>query len=124
MAGRPVQPIRRRERAASGCLTRPTPPRMVRPLLAGCACIAYIICMQYTIRNIPDHVDRALRKRAEREGKSLNEVATEALTRGLDLEGQPVRHRDLSSIAGSWVRDRDVERALEEQRKIDPDLWR
>jgi plasmid stability protein len=80
--------------------------------------------MQYTIRNIPDHVDRALRRRAEREGKSLNEVATEALARGLDLEGQVVRRRDLSSIAGSWVRDREVDRALEEQRKIDPDLWR
>jgi plasmid stability protein len=80
--------------------------------------------MQYTIRNIPPHVDRALRERSRREGKSLNEVATDALVRGLDLESEPVRRRDLSSIAGSWVRDREVDRALEEQRRIDPDLWR
>ena len=80
--------------------------------------------MQYTIRNISAVIDRALRERAKHEGKSLNEVATEALARGLDLEGQPVRRRDLSEIAGSWVRDREVERALDEQRKIDPDLWR
>ena len=62
--------------------------------------------MQYTIRNISAVIDRALRERAKHEGKSLNEVATEALARGLDLEGQPVRRRDLSEIAGSWVRDR------------------
>jgi hypothetical protein len=80
--------------------------------------------MQYTIRSIPAHVDRALRERSTRERKSLNEVAIEALERGLDLEGHPVRRRDLSAIAGSWVRDREVGRALDDQRKIDLDLWR
>lgn len=80
--------------------------------------------MQYTIRSVPAGVDRALRERSEREGKSLNEVALEALARGLDLGDQPVRRRDLSAIAGSWVRDREVDRALDEQRMIDPDLWR
>jgi len=34
---------------------------------------------QYTIRNVPRHVDRALRKRATETGKSLNQVALEAL---------------------------------------------
>lgn len=93
-------------------------------MLAWCACIAYRKCMQYTIRNISTMIDRALRERARREGKSLNKVAAEALARGLDLEDQRVRRRDLSAIAGSWVRDREVERALDEQRKVDPDLWR
>jgi plasmid stability protein len=80
--------------------------------------------MQYTIRSIPAHVDRALRERSARESKSLNEVAIEALERGLDLDGHPARHRDLGAIAGSWVRDREVDRALDDQRTIDPDLWR
>jgi hypothetical protein len=80
--------------------------------------------MQYTIRSVPTRIDRALRERSEREGKSLNEVALEALERGLDLDDEPVRHRDLSGIAGSWVRDREVDRLLDEQRTIDPDLWR
>jgi plasmid stability protein len=80
--------------------------------------------MQYTIRSIPAHVDRALRERSAREGKSLNEVTVETLERGLDLGGHPIRHRDLSAIAGSWVRDREVDRVLGEQRTIDPDLWR
>lgn len=80
--------------------------------------------MQYTLRGVPGHVDRALRERARRERKSLNEVATEALARGLELEGQVTRRRDLSGIAGSWVRDREVDRALDAQRVIDPELWR
>jgi D-tyrosyl-tRNA(Tyr) deacylase len=88
------------------------------------ACIAYTLCMQYTIRGVPAHIDRALRERSESQGKSLNDVAVEALERGLDLGGHPVRYRELGAIAGSWVRDRAVDRALDDQRKVDPELWR
>jgi hypothetical protein len=35
--------------------------------------------MQYTIRNVPDTLDEALRRVARERGKSLNEVAIEAL---------------------------------------------
>lgn len=45
----------------------------------------YNECMnntQYTIRSIPAKVDQALRKRAKKTGKSLNEVALEALAKG------------------------------------------
>ena len=80
--------------------------------------------MQYTLRNIPENVDKALREKARREGRSLNEVAIEVLARALDVEAEPVRYRDLSDIAGSWVEDPEVDEALEEQRKIDPELWR
>ena len=80
--------------------------------------------MQYTLRNIPENVDKALRERARREGRSLNEVAIEALARALRVQVEPVRFRDLDDIAGTWVDDPEVEAALEEQRRIDPDLWR
>lgn len=80
--------------------------------------------MQYTIRGIPRSVDRALRERARRENRSLNEVAVEALAEGLGVDEGPRQWRDLSDIAGTWVRDPAVERALEEQRQVDPELWR
>jgi hypothetical protein len=80
--------------------------------------------MQYTLRNVPKNVDKALREQAQRAGKSLNEVALDALARGAGVEPEPVPRRDLSDIAGSWIRDAQVERALEEQRTIDPDLWK
>lgn len=85
---------------------------------------AYNAGMQYTLRNVPKQVDRLLRERARREGKSLNEVVLEALARVLGLEGVPTVHRNLRDIAGTWTRDKDTESALDDQRRIDRDLWR
>jgi hypothetical protein len=80
--------------------------------------------MQYTIRGIPEAIDSAVRERAKAEGKSLNEVAVEALADGLGLgEGDVVR-RDLSDVAGTWKRDSAVEAALADQDRVDADLWR
>lgn len=80
--------------------------------------------MQYTLRNIPPPIDTLLRRRAREEGKSLNEVALEALMRGLGLAAAALRQRDLSDVAGTWETDRATDAVLAEQRKIDPDLWR
>jgi plasmid stability protein len=80
--------------------------------------------MQYTLRNIPPELDRALRRRAKEEGRSLNEVAVDALRRALGVAAEPVKHRDLRDVAGSWECDPATDAALEDQRRIDPDLWR
>ncbi len=37
---------------------------------------------QYTIRSVPSRVDLVLRKRAKKTGRSLNDVALEALAKG------------------------------------------
>ncbi|MEW5738476.1 MAG: hypothetical protein AB1938_06090 [Myxococcota bacterium] len=76
------------------------------------------------MRGIPRSVDRALRERARREGKSLNEVTVEALTEALGVMSESRVWRDLSDIAGTWVKDPAVERALDEQRIIDTELWK
>lgn len=80
--------------------------------------------MQYTIRNIPDFLDAALRRSARERGKSLNEVAIEALTRGAGLGEVRYRQRNVSDIAGSWREDPAFDRAHEEQDTVDPELWR
>lgn len=79
--------------------------------------------MQYTLRNIPDYLDATLREAAQKQGKSLNEVAVEALTRGAGLAGQRRRLRDLSDIAGSWTEDSAFDRALAEQDIVDEAMW-
>ncbi len=79
---------------------------------------------QYTIRNVPKVVDRALRRRAARQAKSLNEVAVEALARGAGVEGEDSEHHDVDFLFASWVEDPAVDRALADQRDIDADLWR
>ena len=80
--------------------------------------------MQYTIRNIPDVLDAALRRAARERRKSLNEVAVEALARGAGLGEQRCQQRDVSDIAGSWRHDPAFDDALAAQDTIDPELWR
>ena len=87
------------------------------------ACNAYNTCMQYTIRNVPNYLDAALRVSAREQGKSLNEVAIEALARGFGLGQARVRQRDLSDIAGSWRKDPAFERALATQDTVDEEMW-
>jgi plasmid stability protein len=80
--------------------------------------------MQYTIRNVPDLLDEALRRSAREQGKSLNEVAIEALARGAGLSEQRSRQRDLSDVAGTWRKDPAFDAALAAQDAIDEELWR
>jgi hypothetical protein len=93
-------------------------------VLAFCAYIAYNECMQYTIRNIPEPLDATLRRKARDQGKSLNEVAIEALALGAGLRDQRCRHRDLGDIAKTWRKDPAFDGALAAQDTIDPELWR
>ena len=80
--------------------------------------------VQYTLREVPPAVDKALRRKCRREGKSLNLTALETLRTGLQLHGEPVRHNDLDFLVGSWVEDSKFDEAVREQDKVDPGLWR
>lgn len=80
--------------------------------------------MQYTIRNIPQLLDAALRRKAREQGKSLNDVTIETLARGAGISGEQSRQRDLSDIAGTWREDPEFDRAIAEQDVIDEKLWR
>lgn len=76
---------------------------------------------QYTLRAVPHVIDRALRRRAKQEAKSLNTVAVEARARGLELAAQPVTHTDLDALIGSWQEDPAVGRALADFERVAPD---
>ena len=105
-------------RAKSERLAAPQVP------LATNACNAYTSCMQYTIRNVPDYLDTALRVSAREQGMSLNEVAIKALARGFGLGQARVCQRDLSDIAGSWITDPAFDHALATQDTVDEEMWR
>ena len=92
-------------------------------VLASYACNAYNWCMQYTLRNIPNALDEALRRAAREHGKSLNEVAIEALARGAGVTGESRRQRDLGDIAGTWHNDAAFDSALAAQDSIDEEMW-
>jgi hypothetical protein len=79
--------------------------------------------MRYTIRNVPDPLDQALRKAAREQGKSLNEVAIEAMMRGTGFNAGRTPQRNLGDIAGTWSEDTAFDAALISQHAIDEDMW-
>jgi hypothetical protein len=80
--------------------------------------------MQYTFRNIPKHVDSALRRRARREKKTLTQVAIEAMAEGLGIAAEWAPRRSVRDLLGARGQDPELAAALEDQRQIDPELWR
>ena len=78
---------------------------------------------QYTLRKVPARIDSCLRKRAREEGKSLNQIALEALRRGSGLK-EGILHHDLDDLAGTWKEDAAFDAAILAQDTIDPKLWR
>ena len=78
---------------------------------------------QYTIRNIPDPIDRVLRKRAKEFGKSFNQIALEALATGAGQSIKP--KRDFSEVIGSLSEKEAarIEAEVHLQHQIDPGLW-
>ena len=78
---------------------------------------------QYTIRGVPRSVDRALRKRAVDQGRSLNAILLEVLTDAAAVAKTPRVHDDLDHLIGTWVHDPETDRALDDQRKVDPRDW-
>ena len=79
---------------------------------------------QYTIRNVPERVDRELRAWAQRSGMSLNEGAIEALKRGIGLAESTAEYHDLDDLIGTWQEDEECDRALADQDVVEPELWR
>ena len=81
--------------------------------------------LQYTVRNIPEHVDRALRRRAGEERKSLNEVLRDALIREAGVVEPATRlYTDLDALAGTWVDDPGFDETIRAQDRVDESLWR
>jgi hypothetical protein len=80
--------------------------------------------IQYTLRTVPKSVDSALRRIAATENKSLNTVAIEALTRGLELEKEGSAHSDLDALIGTWVEDQTFDQVIAEFGQVDMDVWK
>ena len=91
-------------------------------------CIAYYVCMkkmQYTIRDIPPAVDRVIRKRAQRAGKSFNATVVEALTIQTlgSTDIQKAKEDVFVQLRGADSLDGDFDQTVKEQSEIDDKLW-
>jgi len=81
-----------------------------------------------TVRNLPPRVAKATREKAKKERLSLNRAVIRLLEEatGGSQEGKKVIHRDLDRFFGTWtVKEADeFDRALRDQRHIEPEMWK
>ena len=84
--------------------------------------------MEITIHNVPEPLHQALIARAAAEHKSVDQFTVDALAKCVGVEivspDRPVKPRDLSDIAGTWEEDPEFDAIIEEQSRVDPELWK
>ncbi|GAB6042600.1 FitA-like ribbon-helix-helix domain-containing protein [Endothiovibrio diazotrophicus] len=81
-----------------------------------------------TIRGVDSNLDQALKKAASAEARSINQLVLEVLRERFGLSKPPRhtrKHHDLDDLFGSWGEEEceRIQGAVDEQRKIDPELW-
>jgi hypothetical protein len=77
--------------------------------------------MTLNLEQIPQQVSDALERKAAQEGKSVPEVALEAMAKGLGVASPAARKRDLSRYAGKWIEDPAVDEALRQFEQVEED---
>ncbi len=77
--------------------------------------------VQYTIRGVPQEVDRALRTKATQLKISLNQVVVNELTRATIGRA---RKADFSGLVGQWTPDPEFDDVIASQRQIDWEKWK
>jgi hypothetical protein len=60
---------------------------------------------QITLRDLPEPVEREIRREARRRGSSLNKVIISLLQKGLGMSSELEKKRDLANLAGTWDKD-------------------
>ena len=82
-----------------------------------------------TIRGIDEPLDQALKAAAQSEAHSINQLVLDILKErfGLAKVAQySRRHHDLDDLFGAWNDEQyqHMETVVEQQRGIDPELWK
>lgn len=80
-----------------------------------------------TLRNLPPDLSRIVYQKASKEKTSLNKAVISLLEEAaLTKKKRKTLHHDLDSLCGSWSKAEAsaFERALNLQRRVDPELWK
>lgn len=81
---------------------------------------------QMTLRQIPDAVEKGLRQRARKAGRSLNRVTIDLIAEAMGTKSSPRKRRDLSGLAGQWSPQEcgTFERNTRIFERIDQETWK
>ena len=80
---------------------------------------------QLTLRNIPEDIEREIRRIARERGTSINKTIRELLGKALGIDRSSGKKRDLSDFSGFWDEEeaKEFEKATEVFEKVDEELW-
>ncbi len=79
---------------------------------------------QYTVRGVPPAVDRALRKRAHRNRRSLNATIVDVLAEWTQTTGDGGSDQSIfDQLFGADTLDSDFDDAIDSLSQPDPTLW-
>ena len=83
-----------------------------------------------TVRNLPPRVEKAIRAKAKRERRSLNQTVVSLLEEATAVKAKPkdtkpTIHHDLDHMFGVWSREEadEFDASLKESRAVDPKDW-
>jgi plasmid stability protein len=82
-----------------------------------------------TVRNLPPRVEKAIRAKAKRERRSLNQTVVslleEATAKAKPKDRKPTIHHDLDRLFGVWSREEadEFDASLKESRAVDRKDW-
>ena len=84
---------------------------------------------ELTLRGLDPQLVAKLREAAEREGKSVNQAALDALRKqfGLDKSRRSTEvHRDMDHLFGRWDEEEfaRIQQKIDSGRCVDPELWK
>ena len=80
--------------------------------------------IQYTIRNIPLPVDRVIRKRSKRTGKSFNQTVVELLSLQTIGTTEITDNNNFDWLFNQNTLDSNFDEAINDMSQIDDKLWR
>lgn len=80
---------------------------------------------QMTMRQVPDAVEKKLRARAQKTGRSINRTAIELLEEALGIKPSDGKKRNLSMLAGRWNETdyKEFQSHTAKFDRIDEDIW-
>lgn len=81
---------------------------------------------QLTLRNIPEDLEREIRRIAGERRTSINKTVRELLYKSLGIDRSSEKKRDLSDFAGFWDEREaeEFEKATDVFEAIDEELWK
>ncbi|RJP35089.1 MAG: hypothetical protein C4536_01425 [Actinobacteria bacterium] len=82
---------------------------------------------QFTVRGLPEEIERRIVKEAKEKGISLNKAIVSLIEKEAGGKGKKAgAHHDLDHLFGIWreVEGREFDGNLGLQREVDQDLWK